>query len=232
MDHSSASRSDAIKVPHAIARLACLITIFFAFGAVAACGGDARRPPTVEGAAGNSTGRAVPVADRPPFRFFAPTSIWNRMLPTDARIDPRSTGLVDALNADIAGERSAGGGPGINTVAYSVPIYTVSSNQPTVKVLLVDAGPKSALQSAWDVVPLPPNAQPATGTDKQLVVWQPSTDRLWEFWRLEHQSEGWQATWGGAIRNVSSNPGAYGPQAWPGGTGSWGASASSLSIAG
>jgi hypothetical protein len=79
---------------------------------------------------------------------------------------------------------------------------------------------------------LPADAQPAAGTDKHLVVWQPSTDRLWEFWHLEQAPDGWQAAWGGAIEKESSDPGAYGPEAWPGAKTSWGASASSLSIAG
>jgi hypothetical protein len=34
------------------------------------------------------------------------------------------------------------------------------------------------------------------------------------------------------MQNVSSNPGVYGPEAWPGAKPSWGASASSLSIVG
>ena len=79
---------------------------------------------------------------------------------------------------------------------------------------------------------MPADAQPAGGTDKHLVVWQPSTDRLWEFWQLEDTSEGWQARWGGAMQNASSASGVYGPEAWPGAGTGWGASASSLSIAG
>ena len=43
---------------------------------------------------------------------------------------------------------------------------------------------------------------------------------------------GWQAGWGGAMQNVSSDLGAYGPEAWRGATTYWGASASSLPIAG
>ena len=79
---------------------------------------------------------------------------------------------------------------------------------------------------------MPADALPAAGTDKNLVVWQPSTDRLWEFWRLEQTITGWQAAWGGAIQKASSDSGAYGPEAWPGAKPRWGASASSLSIAG
>jgi hypothetical protein len=88
------------------------------------------------------------------------------------------------------------------------------------------------LQSAWSVVPLPPSAHPASGTDAVLVVWQPSTDQLWEFERLVHDSDGWRAVWGGAMQNVSSNTGVYAANAWSGAQSWWGASASSLSLAG
>jgi hypothetical protein len=145
--------------------------------------------------------------------------------------------MVATLNEVIAGERQGGNGPGINTTDYSVPIYTVPADQPTVTVTLVNASVEKtwgapALQSAWGAVPLPADAQPAAGTDKHLVVWQPSTDRLWEFLQLEHGEDGWHAFWGGAIQNASSNSGTYGSEAWPGSKPRWGASASSLSIAG
>jgi hypothetical protein len=106
----------------------------------------------------------------------------------------------------------------------------VPINQPTVRVTLTNAS--AALQVAWSAVPLPPGARPAAGTDKHMVVWQPSTDRLWEFWHLEHASSGWRAAWGGAMQNASSNLGVYGPGAWRSASTSWGASASSLSLAG
>jgi hypothetical protein len=132
----------------------------------------------------------------------------------------------------VAEELEIKKGPAINTTSWSVPVYTVPAEQPTVKVTLESASENPALQAAWDAVPLPPNAEPAAGTDKHLVVWQPSTNKLWEFWRLEKIEAGWEASAGGAIQNASSDSGAYGPEAWPGAETSWGASASSLSIAG
>jgi hypothetical protein len=129
--------------------------------------------------------------------------------------------------------QTIGGGPWMNTIKYSVPIYTVPREQPTVTVRLTTRHPVPALSAAWRAVPLPSNAQPAVGTDGDLVVWQPSTDRLWEFWRLVHdETGGWSASWGGAIQHVSSNPGVYGPEAWPGAVTVWGVSASSLSLVG
>jgi hypothetical protein len=169
-----------------------------------------------------------------PFRFFASTSFWNEPVSADAPLDPNSAALVSAFDGEIAAADDAKSGlPNINTTAWSVPLYTVPSTQVTVKVKQEYAGNLSAaLQSAWDAVPLPAEAKPAVGTDKDLVVWQPSTDKLWEFWGLEKTEAGWQARWGGAMNSASSDPGVYGPEAWPGAQPDWGVSATSLSVAG
>lgn len=167
-----------------------------------------------------------------PFRFFSPSSFWNAPLADDAALDPDSTAITNAFAATIARERQAGSWPWINTTDYSVPIYTVPPDQPTVAVQLTSPFSAPALQSAWSEVPIPTHARPSGGTDRTLVVWQPSSDRMWEFWRLAQTSEGWKAAWGGAMQGVSSNQGVYGPDAWPGAKTWWGSSASSLSIAG
>ncbi len=140
--------------------------------------------------------------------------------------------MVSALGRQIAKEAELKRGPYINTSSWSVPVYTVPANQPVVKVTLEKSLRALTLQAAWTAVPLPSNAKPAAGSDEHLVVWQPSTDRLWEFWHLQLIGSVWQAGWGGAIQNVSSSSGAYGPTSWVGALTEWGASASSLSIAG
>lgn len=183
----------------------------------------------VSGAAG-----AEPTVQAPPMRLFATNSFWNEQPPATAAVDPNSKPVVAALAQEVSQEEQADDGPAINTAAWSVPIYKVPASQPTVEVRLPYASLlwRCTLQAAWEAVPLPADAQPAAGTDKHLVVWQPSTKRLWEFWHLEKTSTGWEAYWGGAMQNAFGNSGAYGPQAWPGATTDWGASASSLSIAG
>ena len=170
--------------------------------------------------------------NRRPFRFFAPDSVWNRPVPASARLAPRSADLIATFDAEIAHEALAKHGPTINTIFYSVPIYTVPANQPTVMVQLVNHSPEPVLQSAWDAVPLPANAQPAAGTDKHLVVWQPSTNRLWEFWRLEQTPTGWQAGWGGAIQSALLTRVPTGPKPGPGRAPDTPRKQASLSIAG
>jgi hypothetical protein len=165
-------------------------------------------------------------------RLFSPSSFWNSPLADAASLDSSSPALMGAFGAQAKEELAAGNGPWISTIRYSVPIYTVPSDQPTVRVQLTSPIPSPSLQSAFERVPLPADARPSGGTDAHLVVWQPSTDRLWEFWRLVRTPAGPQASWGGAMRDVSSDPGAYGPEAWPEAEPWWGASASSLSVAG
>jgi hypothetical protein len=186
----------------------------------------------VGGTGSESPAHQEPPLEKEPFRFFAPTSFWNTPLPSDTPIDAQSGPLIERLATVAAQEVATTGGPAINTTAFSVPVYTVGPGQPTVKVALRESSGSTALRSAWSAVPLPPEALPAAGTDRHLVVWQPSTDKLWEFWRLGGGPGSWEAGWGGAMERVSQSSGVYGPTSWPGATRWWGASASSISIEG
>jgi hypothetical protein len=212
------------------------MALLLACGTVVGCADDSRRQPlAIKDPATISAEDAVPSGS--PFRFFSPSSFWNEPVSANAPLDPSSAAVMGALEAEITHGEETGGRPEttIETSDYSVPVYTVPADQPTVKVKLDNpsVGPSAlALRSAWSAVPLPPNAHPAAGSDGHLVVWQPSTDKMWEFWRLVHGTEGWYATWGGAMQNVSSNDGVYGPEAWPGATQYWAGWASSLSLAG
>jgi hypothetical protein len=174
----------------------------------------------------------APASAEAPERFFSPTSFWNTPVPAAAALDPSSEQIVDSLARQVAIERATKKGPAIITSEYSVPIYTVPADQPAVEVQLESPYVAAALRGAWKAVPLPPAAEAARGRDRHLVVWQPSSDRLWEFWHLAGGPGAWRAGWGGAIESASTSSGAYGPEAWPGASPTWGASASSLSIAG
>ncbi len=225
------SESVATRSPRP--RIALLGGLALACAGTAGCGTavEAQLPAPIKQIRMASLGPA-PLA-RNPFRFFSSSGYWNRPLSSTARLDPRSRGVVAALLAEIA-QVETGVGPllGIETTSYSVPLYTVGADQPTVSVRLNKARPIPALSSAWRRVPLPATAHPAAGTDGELVVWQPSTERMWEFFQLVRRAGAWLATFGGAMQAVSSNPGAYGPEAWPGAVAGWGASGSSLPIVG
>jgi hypothetical protein len=155
---------------------------------------------------------------RPREQLFASDSVWNAEVPAGAALDPNSAVYVSELNQQVSHY-----GPWFNTTQYSVPVYTAGPQQPRVSVQLDPAaGSQPALAQAWRSVPLPAAAHPASGSDGSLVVWQPSTDKMWEFWQLQRGAAGWQARWGGYMGSVSTNPGYYVGQT------NWGSSATSL----
>jgi hypothetical protein len=167
-------------------------------------------------------------------QLFAPSSFWNKRLADNEPLDPSSAALVQSFAAEIQQERAAAIGPWIGAGAGSTPVYRVPEDQPRVRVRLdrtTSRGAK-ALRRAFASVPIPPTAKPAPGLDGHLTVWQPSTDRLWEFFHARRDRGAWHADWGGAILNVSKSPGYYTARAWPGATRNWGATASSLPIIG
>jgi hypothetical protein len=161
-------------------------------------------------------------------RFFGPSAVWNSPLADDAPLDPESGPVTADLLKKVDSGFQSDKPPTINTTAFTPPVYTVPAGQPTVRVHL-DRGPNSEpdLTRAFADVPLPRDAEPAPGSDSELVVWQPATDTLWEFWRLRREQGGWYTTWGGRLDHVSSGPGHY-TSPHP----RWGTSASSLPLAG
>jgi hypothetical protein len=156
-----------------------------------------------------------------PARPFAPDSFWNTPI-ADAPLDTKS----DAYRADLLRQLTSAQ-PWINTTQYSTPVYTVGRDQPRVRVTLDEvANIRPDLQRAWESVPIPADAKAAGGSDKHMVVWQPSTDTMWEFWLAEKRGDGWHARWGGKIDGVSRNPGHFTDPR------DWGATATSLPLLG
>ena len=143
--------------------------------------------------------------------LFAPTSVWNAPLPDDAPLDPDSPRLTTALADELNREVEARKGPWINTDRWSVPVYTVGADVPHVRVTLDNTNAQLAQDFAS--VPMPEDARPADGnattTDGSLVVYQPASDTLWEFWLAHRAEDGWHAVWGGKMTGVSSNPGYF-----------------------
>jgi hypothetical protein len=172
--------------------------------------------------------RPAPASAHP--RFFAATSFWNAPLSTAAPIDGRSGALTGILRETVRAEVAAKRGPWISTSGFSTPIYTVPAGQPSVHVTLDNVN--VALEHAFSAVPLPADARPAEGADAQLAIWQPATDRMWEFWGLHREADGWHTRWGGAMEHVSASAGYFDAGAWPGANSHWGATATSLPLVG
>jgi hypothetical protein len=163
-------------------------------------------------------------------RLFSPQSFWNAPLKADAAIDPRSGPMVNGLVNEVQSELARHYGPWINTKEYSVPVFTVGPNQPTVHVTLNRNLPE--MQQAITAVPIPPGAKPAAGSDKNMVIWQPAADTMWEFWRMRSSAGRWHAGAAGAMHHVSTNPGYYTAKSWKGAQRWWGATATGLPLLG
>ena len=150
---------------------------------------------------------------------FAPSSIWNAPLPADAPLDPLSAAYSNDVVRQVAEY-----GTWINTTRDSSPVYTVPAGQPTVRVTVDKNAPD--LQAAFERVPIPPSARPAAGADHTMVVWQPSTDTMWELWQAYKLLGRWHMRYGGRIDHLSTNPGYYVDHP------RWGATATSLPVLG
>jgi len=174
--------------------LAALLLCLLPLGA---CGGGSDEPDRA-----SSEARAADSGAREPQRFFKPGGIWNRPLRRDEQVDRRSATYAGELNRQVRR-----GGPWIATTSFSAPIYTVPRRQPRVRVRLKNRYPP--LERALRRVPIPPGARPAAGTDRHIVVWQPSTDTMWELWTARREGRGWRAGWGARMTRVSRRSGAF-----------------------
>jgi hypothetical protein len=157
--------------------------------------------PVAAGCGSDGATAARPAAARAgEGRFFAPSSVWNRPLAANAPLAPNSAALVSGLRRQV---KSAG--PWIATSDFSVPVVRVGARQRRVRVTLDTS--YAPLQRAFASVPVPRSARPAPGSDRHLVVWQPATDTMWEFWLMQRRPDGWHARWGARMQHVSRSPG-------------------------
>jgi hypothetical protein len=157
--------------------------------------------------------------------MFAADSFWYQALPKGVPLSANS----DALAAEFARQvRSYYGHVGVNTEAYSSPIYIVGDRAALTAVSNWPCQPSGyvsrELEAQWSAVPIPPYARPAAGSDAEMAIYQPSTDTLWEFWRFRKNGPEWQACWGGTMPAVSQSRGIW--------TKPFGASATGLPFAG
>lgn len=168
-------------------------------------------------------------------RYF-PASFFRKRLTRKAPLDPQSNALVAQLRNMAFGVapntaydcRHAVMTPkpqwtaeeaqncaqlttraGVASDLYAPMVYTVGPRQQRVPVVLDSYNPSLA-RAFGAGVPLPPNAQPSGGTDGQLIVWQPATNTMWEFWRLRREVDGsWHTSGGGVMGDVRENPGHF-----------------------
>jgi hypothetical protein len=123
--------------------------------------------------------------------------------------------MVAYLAKNIAGEY--GGMAALNVHRYTNNLYVAAPDTPLTDVSFDDCQHKGYLPAGllgpggqFTAVPIPAGAVPAAGTDSTITIYSPSSDRLWEFWRIQQSSAGgWSACWGGRMEDVSHSPGFF-----------------------
>lgn len=156
-----------------------------------------------------------------PNREFAASSYVHEQLRPNAVRDAHSDAWVAELEHQISRYY---GVVSVNIDQYSAPLYVVASDQPPVRVRAERVSdPEWTFEpppQQWQSVPLPDGFQPSAGTDKEAIVYQPSTGRYWEFWAMERSGrkvvdsagrrvDEWRAAWGGEIDDLARNPGYF-----------------------
>ncbi len=168
-----------------------------------------------------------PPAPEQPLRLFSPESFFNQQLPASAPLASDSSQLVSDFVGQVA---KYYGHVVVNTTQWSTPVYVVPASQPAVAMIGESSicprpeGVFSGFQEQIQAVPIPAGAIPAAGTDKEVVVWQPSTGHLWELWRVLQENGHWTACWGGEFGDAYTSDGVL--------PAPFGAAASGLSLLG
>ncbi|MFI5240411.1 MAG: dockerin type I domain-containing protein [Candidatus Saccharimonadia bacterium] len=140
-----------------------------------------------------------------------PTSFWDNPLASTGTVAANSATLVANL---VHQYQTNYGTFTVQDSAFSIPIFTVSSGQSTVKVTSgtgsdCSGGVYAGLQAQINAVPIPAGAYSATGTDHGMIIYQPSSQSEWEFWDAENNGGNWTACWGGEITNMSTANGVF-----------------------
>jgi hypothetical protein len=145
---------------------------------------------------------------------FTSASVWLQSVEL-APVAENSDAMVKRLAASVTDRYD--GVAAFNVRQYNNNYYVADRNTPRVDVAFDDCQDKGYLPQGltgpggqFEDVPIPVGAIPAEGTDKMMSVYSPTSDQLWEFWRIEQSPDGrWRACWGGRLDSASTGPGYF-----------------------
>lgn len=140
------------------------------------------------------TALAPPASLMPRSLFNQPVSSWT--------LDPQSSTIVSSLVSDY---REAYGNVGVN---YDMPIYDVPAGTPNA-VISVAPGCNNFLAGTGNRVPVPSFVSEPQSSDSPVVLYSPSLNKEWEFWRFGQVSaHQYEACWGGRA-TLSTSDGVF-----------------------
>lgn len=155
---------------------------------MAGCG-DEPAPATPQEGAGAPTPRASASGCARP---YAETSPWNRRIGSSPDLAPEGERHVRAIEGPLTSDPTQ----------YTYPVYKANASTPRAPVAFTgwfskvsEGGTRLDNEQAPTVeLPIPEAAEPAAGTDAQIILLDPATGDEWGVWRLERGAEGWEAT--------------------------------------
>jgi hypothetical protein len=166
-----------------------------------------------------------------PAVLFSPTSFWNTRLAPGQTLDPNSVQLVNNLVQQVA----LSGHAGVSTVYNTPPIWIPPAGTSAGPVLSatncfmtsdynpVPAGPPTVPSPPgpcnlfpytpspykWGMVPWADGIFPAHGSDANMVIYDPTTDTEFDFWRVTDPYPSPTAGFGGRLDSESSTDGVF-----------------------
>lgn len=140
---------------------------------------------------------------------FGP-SFWGQPLPGVTPVNPNSSIYVNELVQALADSAPVSRQCYLSTVG-APPIYVVPRNQHRVQVSRQYRYNKHLYDTVLaGGIPIPALAQQSANTDHTMIIYQPSTNTLWELWRAQRGSNGgWEIGWGGKMTDVSGSDGIW-----------------------
>jgi len=157
--------------------------------------------PPVSGGGGSPTQMPVTSFGSGQGRPFADASPFNSPIPANPATDSHSADIVGHLS-------SARSGAIADLYEYGRSVYAANATTPKVSVQATMAPDWGRDPFAGIAVPMPTNAQPAPGSDGQLVVVDYSTGRSYELWQAHRvDATHWTTSWGQITPNVYTGVG-------------------------
>ncbi|MET0920496.1 MAG: DUF4124 domain-containing protein [Acidimicrobiia bacterium] len=129
------------------------------------------------------------------------------------------SGPIDGVGDFTYGEEIAAevqqyyGHAALNTHNFAPAVYTVPAEQPPVSVTPWDCQGRGSFDPGFVAqiasVPIPSDAVIPPDSDASIIVWQPSSNTVWEFWKTRRVDGAWQACWGGRLESASKSIGTF-----------------------
>ena len=145
---------------------------------------------TVKTVSASATTQALPVGGLP--RVFPASSVWNRPVPANPTLDPKSAAKVAYF---VANARN----PNLTLHAYADPVAEV---HPSDRSFDVPCTVYRCTLGAFGSVPIPVTASPDPADDAHLSVYDPATHREWDMWQATKAGGSWSASAGAAVSTL------------------------------